>query len=86
MLNVYLNILKTLERLISPISAYTIARCQYGESFSAAIAKDNFMGVQFHPEKSSDVGAKILRNFVEMDANTRFNTHTNPAFNQEVVT
>lgn len=35
----------------APLSEYTIAQCQYGETFSAAIAKDNFMGVQFHPEK-----------------------------------
>ncbi|MCL1124884.1 imidazole glycerol phosphate synthase subunit HisH [Shewanella surugensis] len=60
----------------APLSDYTIARCQYGETFSAAIAKDNFMGVQFHPEKSSDVGANILSNFVNMNSNTDFNAFT----------
>lgn len=51
----------------APVSEYTIAKCQYGETFSAAIAKDNFMGVQFHPEKSAAVGAAILRNFLALD-------------------
>lgn len=51
----------------APLSEYTIAKCQYGETFSAAIAKDNFMGVQFHPEKSAAVGAAILRNFLDLN-------------------
>ncbi|WP_394202034.1 imidazole glycerol phosphate synthase subunit HisH [Shewanella waksmanii] len=50
----------------APLSDYTIASSTYGERFSAAIAKDNFMGVQFHPEKSAEVGAKILQNFLNM--------------------
>ena len=50
----------------APISAYTVARCQYGSEFSAAIAKDNFIGCQFHPERSSDLGSKIIKNFLEM--------------------
>jgi len=50
-----------------PLSEYTIASCEYGETFSAAIAKDNFMGVQFHPEKSAAIGSKILRNFLGLD-------------------
>lgn len=40
------------------------ARTTYGETFAAAAAKDNVAGVQFHPEKSQDVGLTILRNFV----------------------
>lgn len=50
----------------APISQYTIARCQYGSEFSAAIAKDNFIGCQFHPERSSELGSKIIKNFLEM--------------------
>ncbi len=50
----------------APVSEYTIARCQYGSEFSAAIAKDNFIGCQFHPERSSSLGSKIIKNFLEM--------------------
>lgn len=39
--------------------------CDYGYEFSAAVVKDNIMGVQFHPEKSHDFGMAILRNFVK---------------------
>lgn len=51
----------------APLSDFTIAQSSYGESFSAAIAKDNFMGVQFHPEKSAKVGSQILANFLALD-------------------
>ncbi|GGW94715.1 imidazole glycerol phosphate synthase subunit HisH [Alteromonas halophila] len=44
----------------------TLARCDYGSTFSAAIGKDNFMGVQFHPERSGDAGAQLLTNFVNL--------------------
>ncbi|OOF38375.1 imidazole glycerol phosphate synthase, glutamine amidotransferase subunit [Rodentibacter mrazii] len=43
----------------------TIATCHYGVDFSAAIAKGNFYGVQFHPERSGKNGALLLHNFVE---------------------
>ncbi|MFI3238282.1 MAG: imidazole glycerol phosphate synthase subunit HisH [Lachnospiraceae bacterium] len=42
------------------------ATCDYGLRFHAAIAVDNIYACQFHPEKSSDVGLKILKNFVEI--------------------
>lgn len=48
------------------VGANTIASCNYGQDFSAAIAKDNFMGVQFHPEKSGAIGAKLLKNFLAL--------------------
>jgi imidazole glycerol-phosphate synthase subunit HisH len=48
------------------ISQYTLASCQYGMAFSAALHKDNFYGVQFHPERSSDAGAQLLQNFIEL--------------------
>lgn len=50
-----------------PLSDYTIAVTDYDTRFSAAIRKDNFFGVQFHPEKSSSVGALILKNFLEIE-------------------
>jgi glutamine amidotransferase len=49
-------------------SKYTIARCTYGTVYAAAVRKDNFYGVQFHAEKSADVGDAILRNFLELKA------------------
>ena len=42
-------------------SEYAIAKTEYGENFCAAVAKDNFVGVQFHPEKSAECGAEIIR-------------------------
>lgn len=42
---------------------YSTAVCDYGLPFSAAIQKDNFYGVQFHPEKSGTVGEQVLLNF-----------------------
>ncbi|WP_406018388.1 imidazole glycerol phosphate synthase subunit HisH [Succinivibrio sp.] len=44
---------------------YTIGKTTYGTEFSSAIAKDNFMGVQFHPEKSSAAGEQLLTNFIK---------------------
>jgi len=44
----------------------TTAESDYGEAFSASIVRDNFYGVQFHPEKSGRVGAVILRNFFNL--------------------
>ncbi|SFR01379.1 MULTISPECIES: imidazole glycerol phosphate synthase subunit HisH [unclassified Enterobacter] len=49
-----------------PVNAFTIAQCQYGEAFTAAVQKDNFYGVQFHPERSGAAGAQLLKNFLEM--------------------
>ncbi len=48
------------------LSEPRIARCEYGSSFSAAIARENFMGVQFHPERSGPVGSQLLKNFLEI--------------------
>ena len=45
---------------------FTLASSEYGMSFSAAIQKDNFYGVQFHPERSGEAGAQLLKNFVSL--------------------
>lgn len=42
-----------------------IATAEYGKELTAAVAKDNVMGCQFHPEKSGEVGLNILRAFCE---------------------
>ncbi len=49
-------------------SAHTLAACEYGERFSAIVANRNFFGAQFHPERSSAVGARLLKNFVGLAA------------------
>jgi glutamine amidotransferase len=49
----------------APLCEETIAEAEYGLNYSAALKKDNFYGTQFHPEKSSEVGEQILRNFIE---------------------
>ncbi|MDX8000406.1 imidazole glycerol phosphate synthase subunit HisH [Xenorhabdus sp. Reich] len=49
-----------------PVGDYTIAQTEYGNTFSSAITKDNFFGVQFHPERSGAAGAQLLKNFLEM--------------------
>ncbi len=48
----------------APECSDTVARSEYAVSYSAALQKDNFYGVQFHPEKSSTVGEQILKNFL----------------------
>ena len=49
-----------------PLTAATIATYNYGVDYSAALAKSNFYGTQFHPEKSSSTGEQILKNFLEI--------------------
>ena len=48
------------------VCSQTIAVSDNGRRFSAAMHKDNFYGAQFHPEKSGEVGEKILRNFMKL--------------------
>jgi len=47
---------------------YTVAHCDYSKSFSAIIQKDNFWGMQFHPEKSAETGMNLLNNFLNLEA------------------
>ena len=49
-----------------PLNECTVAQSDYILPFSASMQKDNFYAMQFHPEKSGDVGEKIVRNFIEL--------------------
>ena len=49
----------------APCFESTVASTDYGAAFTAAVARDNFAGVQFHPERSAEVGAQVLKNFLE---------------------
>jgi len=48
------------------LGSQTTAKCEYTLPFSAALQKDNFHAVQFHPEKSADVGQQLIKNFLEL--------------------
>jgi imidazole glycerol-phosphate synthase subunit HisH len=50
----------------APVVDATAAVTEYGEAFTAVVERENVMGVQFHPEKSSAVGLQVLKNFVEL--------------------
>ncbi|HXD38498.1 MAG TPA: imidazole glycerol phosphate synthase subunit HisH [Rhodanobacter sp.] len=49
-----------------PVGDYTLATADYGGAFSAVIARGNFHGMQFHPERSAAVGARLLGNFLKL--------------------
>ena len=50
----------------APICNETICKTDYGLNYSSGLQKNNFYGLQFHPEKSSDIGEQILKNFLEL--------------------
>ena len=51
-----------------PVCEHTIATARHAEPFSAMIARDNFVAAQFHPERSSTAGARLLANFTGASA------------------
>ncbi len=50
----------------APLGAFTLAPVEYGEPLSAVVRRDNFCGVQFHPERSAEGGARLLGNFLDL--------------------
>ena len=51
----------------APESSESIALTEYGRVYSSALQKDNFYGLQFHPEKSGNTGERILENFLRLE-------------------
>lgn len=50
----------------APMGAWVEAACDYGAPVPAVVRKANFHGAQFHPERSGDAGARVLRNFLAL--------------------
>jgi glutamine amidotransferase len=51
---------------VAPVTGDTVAATEHGETFAAVVQRGQVAGVQFHPEKSGEIGLQILRNFVRM--------------------
>ena len=49
-------------------SPFTLGKTDYGDWFGSVVARENFYGVQFHPERSGEIGLKMLRNFLEVQS------------------
>lgn len=59
----------------APVVADTVAVCEYGVPFSAAVERDRIAAVQFHPEKSGEAGLRILRNWMRSVASVTSADH-----------
>jgi glutamine amidotransferase len=53
---------------VGPVNGDTVAVTEHGAAFAAIVQRGHVAGVQFHPEKSGDIGLQILRNFMELVA------------------
>jgi glutamine amidotransferase len=51
---------------VAPITGDTVAVTEHGEPFASIVQRGQVAGVQFHPEKSGDVGLQILRNWLQL--------------------
>jgi glutamine amidotransferase len=51
---------------VAPVTGHTVATTEHGARFAAIVQRGHVAGVQFHPEKSGEVGLRILRNFLAM--------------------
>jgi glutamine amidotransferase len=51
---------------VAPVTGDTVAVTEHGEPFAAIVQRGHVAGVQFHPEKSGDVGLQVLRNFLNL--------------------
>jgi glutamine amidotransferase len=52
----------------APVTKDTLATSTHGETFATVVGRGNFMGAQFHPERSAAHGAKLLENFLDLPA------------------
>jgi glutamine amidotransferase len=50
----------------APVSDLTLATTTYGDAFAAVVQRGNVYGAQFHPERSAQVGAQLLKNFLQL--------------------
>ena len=53
---------------VAPITSDTVASTEHGDAFASVVERGRVAGVQFHPEKSSEIGLRILRNFLALAA------------------
>ena len=50
----------------APLGPFTVAKCQHGDWFSSMVVERNFIGIQFHPERSADFGERLLGQFLQL--------------------